>query len=43
MIVDGENLPFDDNFFDAIHTMDVLEHIDDLDTVLKEATRVLRS
>lgn len=43
MLVDWENLPFDDNFFDAIHSMDVLEHVDDLDTVLKEATRVLSS
>lgn len=42
MVVDWEKLPFDDNFFDIIHSMDVLEHVDDLDVVLKEATRVLK-
>lgn len=41
--VDGETLPFEDDFFDAIHSMDVLEHVDDLDRVLGEATRVLKS
>lgn len=43
LVVDWETLPFEDNFFDIIHSMDVLEHVDDLDMVLWEATRVLRS
>lgn len=41
--VDGKTLPFVDGFFDMIHSMDVLEHVDDLNLVLKEATRVLKS
>ena len=41
-MVNGKTLPFTDNFFDIIHSMDVLEHVDDLPTVLKEATRVLK-
>ncbi len=40
--IDGETLPFTDNFFDIIHSMDVLEHVDDLPTVLTETTRVLK-
>lgn len=40
--VNWETLPFDDTFFDEIHSMDVLEHVDDLDIVLAEATRVLK-
>lgn len=42
ILVDWEILPFDNDFFDVIHSMDVLEHVDDLDVVLKEATRVLK-
>lgn len=41
--VNGEILPFDNGFFDMVHTLDVLEHVDDLDVVLREATRVLKS
>lgn len=40
--VDGETLPFDNDFFDVIHSMDVLEHVDNLNIVLQEATRVLK-
>jgi len=41
--IDWEILPFDDNFFNIIHSLDVLEHVDDLNQVLKETTRVLKS
>lgn len=41
--VDWETLPFEDNFFDVVHSMDVLEHVDSLEVVLQEATRVLKS
>lgn len=41
--IDWEKLPFENNFFDIIHSLDVLEHVDDLKQVLKESTRVLKS
>jgi len=37
---DGNRLPFDDNSFDAVITIDVLHHCDDLVAVLKECARV---
>ena len=40
--IDGEILPFEDEVFDVIQSLDVLEHVDDLDGVLNEATRVLK-
>lgn len=40
--IDWETLPFEDGFFDAIYSLDVLEHVDDLQVVLKEACRVLK-
>lgn len=38
----GEALPFEDDAFDAIVCVDVLEHVRDLDAVLDEVRRVLR-
>jgi 2-polyprenyl-6-hydroxyphenyl methylase/3-demethylubiquinone-9 3-methyltransferase len=38
----GEALPYDDNCFDAVVCVDVLEHVADLACVLTEVTRVLR-
>jgi len=41
-IADGMNLPFSDNFFDKVVTLDVLEHIEDFIQVIKEIKRVLK-
>jgi len=38
----AENLPFDDNTFDAVISVAVLEHVRDLDMSMKEAIRVLK-
>ena len=40
--VSGEKLPFDAHKFDAIYATDVFEHVDNLDLVLNEVTRVLK-
>jgi len=39
----GENVPFQDNFFDCVSTFQTLEHVQDLDLVLKEMMRVTKS
>lgn len=39
----GEQLPFDDGQFDLVVCCDVLEHVDDLDAVMSETSRVLRA
>jgi 2-polyprenyl-6-hydroxyphenyl methylase/3-demethylubiquinone-9 3-methyltransferase len=38
----GEEMPYDDACFDAVACVDVLEHVRDLDQVLREVARVLR-
>ncbi len=38
----GEQLPFPDGSFDIAYCCDVLEHVDDLERVLAETSRVLR-
>ncbi len=38
----GEQLPFPDESFDIAYCCDVLEHVDDLDRVLAETSRVLK-
>ena len=38
----NEDLPFDDNFFDSISIMDVIEHVYDQKLLLRELKRVLR-
>ena len=38
----AENLPFDDNTFDAVISVAVLEHVRDLDMSMREAIRVLK-
>lgn len=39
---DGENIPFTDNYFDAIYTSDVLGHVSNVPQWLRELHRVLR-
>lgn len=38
----GESLPFKDEKFDAILSLDVFEHVQDVEQVLRECNRVLR-
>ena len=38
----GESLPYDGEAFDYVVCVDVLEHVQDLDQVLREVARVLR-
>ncbi len=40
--VDGKDLPFDDNFFDAIFAGELMEHLFDPDHFLDEVYRVLK-
>ncbi|MFZ2189759.1 MAG: class I SAM-dependent methyltransferase [Candidatus Magasanikiibacteriota bacterium] len=39
---DGEHLPFENNYFDAIYTSDVLGHVANVPAWLKELNRVLK-
>jgi len=39
---DVRSLPYNDNFFDVVFLLDVLEHIDKVDTAVKEVFRVLK-
>lgn len=38
----GEDIPFDDETFDMVYCCDVLEHVSDLEKVIKETARVLK-
>jgi SAM-dependent methyltransferase len=40
---DGKTIPFDDNYFDAVFSSEVFEHIFNPDEILKEISRVLKS
>lgn len=42
ILVDGDIIPYWDNTFDAIQSLDVLEHVDDIDRILDECSRILR-
>ncbi len=37
-----EKIPFDDSFFDAITGLEIVEHLADTDTLMKEIKRVLK-
>lgn len=39
---DGENLPFKNNIFDIVYSMDVIEHIENDYEFIKESLRVLK-
>lgn len=39
---DGKNIPFDDNYFDNMMCTEVLEHVDDYQTLVNEVYRVLK-
>lgn len=39
---DGDRLPFDDDFFDEVYCYEVLEHVKELDKVLKDIKRVIK-
>lgn len=41
--LEAENLPFEDNFFDAIFSMGALHHIGDIAAAFREFSRVLKS
>lgn len=38
----GEDIPFDDGTFDVVYTCDVLEHVNNLESVIKEIARVIK-
>lgn len=40
---DGRHIPFPDNSFDVVYSSNVLEHVEDIDTLNREIIRVLRS
>ncbi len=42
-LADVKDLPFENDFFDKVFVLDVLEHIEDLDSAMKEIKRVLKT
>ena len=42
VLADAKKLPFDNNYFDTALLIQVLEHVDSPEEVIKEATRVLK-
>lgn len=41
-VADASKLPFEDNFFEAVYCLEMLEHVDDPIMVLEEIKRVLK-
>jgi len=41
-VADAENLPFEENFFNTVFILDVLEHIKEYENVINEIHRVLK-
>ncbi len=42
-VADVTDLPFEDNFFDKIFVLDVLEHVKELDKAIEEIKRVIKT
>ncbi len=42
-VADVTNLPFENNFFDKVFVLDVLEHVEELDKAIEEIKRVLKT
>ncbi len=42
ILADGQKMPFDSNYFTAIHSWYVLEHLENLEEILRETVRVTR-
>jgi len=42
-VADVTDLPFENNFFDKVFVLDVLEHVEDLDKAIEEIKRVLKT
>lgn len=42
-LMNAEKLIFPDDYFEEVYAIDVLEHVDNLDTVLREISRVLKT
>ena len=40
---DGNHIPFDDEFFDSVYSSEVLTHISDIDPVMVEIRRVMKT
>lgn len=38
----AENMPFDDDFFDAVISMNAIDHVDDFEVAAGEISRVLK-
>jgi len=43
VVASGESLPFGDEAFDVVCCCDVLEHVDDVESVVRECSRVMKS
>ncbi len=41
-VADASNLPFNDDFFNTIFALDTLEHLEDVESAIKEIHRVLK-
>ena len=41
--VHGENLPYPDNWFDSVISVNALDHVDDFQAVAKEMIRVVKT
>jgi SAM-dependent methyltransferase len=42
LVMDVSKLNFENEYFDSVYAMDILEHVDDLNSVLRECCRVLK-
>lgn len=42
MVMNAEKMKFSNNYFDLVDAMDILEHVDNLQTVVREVQRVMK-